>query len=179
MTLITLTTRERKAIAHLMAHTDDAVILRRAQAVLWLSQGERVQAIADHFQLSRHTIYKWVTRYQQSEESDLCARLADAPRSGRPCTCRGVIDPLIDHVIDQDPRTFGYRSTVWTAQLLCQYLREAHALEVSRQSVSLAIGRLRIRWKRPRHQLALRPAFWRQAKGSSNVDFALENAQLY
>jgi len=31
--------------------------------------------------------------------------------------------------------------------------------------VRLAIQRLRIRWKRPRHTLALRPATWRQAKG--------------
>jgi hypothetical protein len=31
--------------------------------------------------------------------------------------------------------------------------------------VSLAIRRLRIRWKRPRHHLTLCPDTWRQAKG--------------
>lgn len=165
MTLITLTTRERRAIEHLMTHTDDAATFRRAQALLCLNRGERVQDIADQFHLSRHAIYKWAARYEHSKHRDLSARLADAPRSGRPCTCCGVIDPLIDHVIDQDPRTLGYRSTIWTAQLLRQYLREAHAIEVSRQSVSLAIRRLCLRWKRPRHHLALRPPFWRQAKG--------------
>jgi transposase len=165
MTLITLTTRERKALEHLMTHTDDAATLRRAHALLCLNRGEAAQDIADQFHLSRHTIYKWAARYHHSQGSDFSACLADAPRSGRPCTCCGVIDPLIDQVIDQDPRTFGYRSTIWTAQLLCQYLRDAHATEVSRQSVSLAIKRLRIRWKRPRHHLALRPSFWRQAKG--------------
>jgi hypothetical protein len=81
----------------------------------------------------------------------------------------GVIDPLIIEVIERDPRELGYRSTVWTAPLLRQYLQEIHHLDVSRPSVSLAIDRLGLRWKRPRHGLARRPATWRQAKGGSNV----------
>ncbi len=75
------------------------------------------------------------------------------------------IDPLIDVVVDEDPRQFGYRSTLWTAALLVHYLRKEHHLLVSDDSVRLAIARLRIRWKRPRHHLALRPDTWRQAKG--------------
>src|SRR5512135_2941499 len=76
-----------------------------------------------------------------------------------------LIDPLIEAVIDQDPRTLGYHSTVWTAALLLRHLKRAHGIEVSRKSVSLAITRLGLRWKRPRHQLALRPETWRQSKG--------------
>jgi transposase len=64
-----------------------------------------------------------------------------------------------------NPRKLGYRSTVWTAALLATYLRDKHQIAVSADSVSLAIARLRIRWKRPRHNLALRPETWRQAKG--------------
>ncbi len=67
--------------------------------------------------------------------------------------------------LDLSPDTFGYRSTVWTAPLLVRYLKEYKHLTISVQSVRLAIARLRIRWKRPRHQLALRPATWRQSKG--------------
>jgi len=76
-----------------------------------------------------------------------------------------VIDPLIDALIETDPRELGYRATVWTAPLLMTYLADEHTLSVSCQSVRLAIERLRIRWKRPRHQLALRPDTWQQAKG--------------
>ena len=76
-----------------------------------------------------------------------------------------MIDPLIDDVIERDPREFGYRSTAWTAPLLVEYLRSTYEIEVSCDSVRLAIRRLDIRWKRPRHTLALRPATWRQAKG--------------
>jgi len=46
-----------------------------------------------------------------------------------------------------------------------QHLAEVHHLRVSRVSVNLALGRLRIRWKRPRHLLARPSPTWRQAKG--------------
>jgi transposase len=59
----------------------------------------------------------------------------------------------------------GYRATNWTAALLREHLERAHGIEVARKSVGLAIARLRIRWKRPRHQLSLRPETWRQSKG--------------
>jgi transposase len=72
---------------------------------------------------------------------------------------------LIAEVIDKDPRDLGYRSTDWTAGLLVRHLERAHGIEVSRRSVGLAIDRLGFRWKRPGHQLALRPETWRQAKG--------------
>jgi len=165
MTLITLTPKERQALAALAAQTNQARDLRRAQAVLWLDQGEAVQTIAERLGVSRQTLYNWVTRFESRRTLDLVARVADAPRSGRPCTAAGVIDPLIDEVIERDPRKFGYRATAWTAPLLVEYLRKTHHIEVSDDSVRLAIQRLAIRWKRPRHTLALRPATWRQAKG--------------
>jgi transposase len=91
--------------------------------------------------------------------------LADAPRPGRPRAAGGGVDSQIAQVMDTDPRDLGYRATVWTAPLLVRYLRDHHAIEVSRKTVSRAIARLGIRWKRPRYQLALRPETWRQAKG--------------
>ena len=76
---------------------------------------------------------------------------------------------MIAEVIDTDPRNLGYHSTVWTAPLLGEYLKQVHGIEVSRKSISLAIARLRFRWKRPRHHLAQRSETWRQAKGGSNA----------
>ena len=90
---------------------------------------------------------------------------------------REVIEPLLDPLLDQDPRERGYQATVWTAALLQHYLEAAQGIKVSRQSVSLALLRLRIRWKRPRHHLALRSPTWRQAKGGSNGDWRSGNAR--
>jgi len=53
MTLPTLDSTERKALEHLMTWTRDAQQLRRAQALLWLDEGESVAEIADRLRLSR------------------------------------------------------------------------------------------------------------------------------
>jgi transposase len=153
-------------LRELIALTTEARILRRAQALLWLGQGDSPDAVAERLQVRRQTLYNWAYRFRDRSGFELSDRLADAPRSGRPCTAQGVIEPLLDQVIDDDPRDWGYQATGWTAPLLQRYLEDEHHITVSRQSVSAAIDRLEIRWKRPRHRLALRSPTWRQAKGA-------------
>jgi transposase len=165
MTMIAFTDRQRAAVETFMLSTRSAKERCRAQALLLLDEGETVEQVAGLFHVSRQTVYNWVERFQLRRGPDLRSHLADAPRRGRPPTALGVIDPLIAEVIDGDPRDLGYHATVWTAPLLREYLKQVHGIEVSRKSVSLALDRLRVRWKRPRHQLALRPRTWRQAKG--------------
>jgi transposase len=165
MTHLQLSRKERAELEWLISHTHEARLLQRAQAVLWFVAGESVDAIALRLLVSRQSVYNWIERFQARGSLPVASRLADAARGGRPRTAHGIIDPLIDSVIERDPRELGYRSTVWTAGLLQAYLSEEHQLTVSAKSVGFAIARLRIRWKRPRHRLALRPATWRQAKG--------------
>jgi transposase len=165
MAAFALSRRERLLLEQVMADTHDARTIQRAYGLLWLDEGEAVQDIAVRLGVSRQTVYNWVERFSARKGRALEARLADAERSGRPCTVQGIIDPLIEAVIDVDPHEFGYRATVWTAPLLVGYLADHHQLRASCQSVRLAIARLKMRWKRPRHQLALRPATWQQAKG--------------
>jgi transposase len=165
MASIILSDRLRGELEDLVTHTPLAKERSRAQALLWLADGDSVEQVAELLRVSRQTVYNWTDRFQRREGLDLRARLLDAPRSGRPPTALGIIDPLIAAVIDQDPRKSGYHSTVWTAALLIHHLKRVHGIEVSRKSISSAMDRLGIRWKRPRHQLALRPETWRQSKG--------------
>jgi transposase len=164
-----LAERERTMLEAMATHTDDATVLRRAQALLWREEGESIAEVGERLGVRRRTICYWQAHFRERQTLDLPARLRDGHRSGRPRTASGRIDPLLEGVLDRDPREVGYRSTVWTAPLLRQYLEDVHDLSVSRQSVSLALVRLRIRWKRPRHHLALRAPAWRQAKGGSNA----------
>jgi transposase len=165
MTLLILTQRERVALHDFLVHVPTAREHSRAQALGWLVTGATVAEAAARLGVSRLTTHNWVHHFEQRAGLELGDRLADAPRSGRPPTAWGIIDPWIEEVIDQDPRSFGYRPTVWTAPLLRRYLEDIHGTPVSRKSVSRAIARLAIRWKRPRHALANRPASWRQVKG--------------
>ena len=165
MALLSLSPRQRQELEYLASHTPVAKERCRAQALLWLDEGETAEQVAGAFLVSRRTVYYWVDRLDGRNGLDLRQRLADAPRPGRPRAGDDGIDPWIAEVIDTDPRALGYHQTVWTAPLLVRYLRDHHQVEVSRKTVSRAIARLDLRWKRPRHQLARRPDTGRQSKG--------------
>jgi transposase len=167
MTPFDLSFRERRVLEDLTVRTDEAKSLRRAQALLWLDDGDSVQEVAERLLVTRQAVYKWVSHFQAHDGLPIVARVAEGQHTGRPRTVHGIIDPLIDDIVDSDPRDLSYRATVWTAPLLKQYLLDTYGLDVSRPSVSLALDRLRIRWKRPRHSLSRRPETWRQAKGGS------------
>lgn len=164
MMSFTLTNRQRIALQDLRTHTPWARHRCRAQALLWLAEGKPVEEVAELLQVTRQTVYNWINWFQERPGA-VATRLSDAPRSGRPRAAEGELDGLIATVMDQDPRGLGYNSTGWTALLLVYYLEEYHQIEVSRKTVSRVIERLQLRWKRPRHELALRPGTWRQAKG--------------
>jgi transposase len=165
MARLTLSDRQRGELEDIVSHTPWAKERCRAQALLGIADGANVGEVAELLQVSRQTVYNGLSRFQERAELDLRARLLDAPRLGRPRTASGTIDELIAAVIDDDPRDFGSHATVWTAPLLSRYLREHQAIAVSDRTVSRAIDRLGITWKRPRHELALRPETWRQSKG--------------
>jgi transposase len=165
MNEFTLSGSERSYLEFFVLHAPLGQESCRAQALLWCDEGEPVQEIAERLQVSRQTVYNWIDRFEQRGDADFDARLRDADRSGRPPSALGIIDPILDALIDQDPHSYGYSANVWTAGLLQQHLRQRHGIEVSRKSVSRALDRLRVRWKRPRHVLSRRPHTWRQAKG--------------
>src|SRR5512135_3340732 len=165
MARLSLSPRQRQELEYLASHTPMAKERCRAQALLWLDEGETAEQVAGALLVSRRTVYYWVDRLDGRNGLDLRQRLADASRPGRPRAGDDGIDPWIAEVIDTDPRVLGYHQTVWTAPLLVRYLHDHQEVEVSRKTVSRALARLDIRWKRPRHQLARRPDTWRQSKG--------------
>jgi transposase len=165
MALLSLNDRQRGELEDIVSHTGLAKERCRAQALLWLAAGAEAAEVAELLHVSRQTVYNWVGRFVDRAELDLRARLLDVPRLGRPRAASGTIDELVAAVVDSDPRRLGYHATVWTAPLLSRYLRDRHGIEVSDRTVSRAIDRLHLSWKRPRHELALRPKTWRQSKG--------------
>jgi transposase len=102
-----LSTRERSALEELAAPTDQARVLRRAQALLWLDEAEPVPEVAERVGVARQTLYNWATRFRGRSARDIAARVADAPRSGRPRTASEIIDPWIAAVIACAPRELG------------------------------------------------------------------------
>lgn len=167
MMMALLSDTERRELEQVVHNSRLAKQRVRGQALLWLDDGMTVQQVADLLGVHRRTVARWRDRYAERVRWSVSERLLDAPRTGRPPSGGLMIDQLLDEVIDLDPRLLGYRATTWTASLLCDYLDEVHGIDVSLKTVSRALKRLRIRWKRPRHALIRRSATWRQAKGGS------------
>ena len=165
MAPIILSARLRGELEDLVHRTPSAKERCRAQAVLWRAEGLSAEPVAETFQVSRQTVSNWVNRFLRRHDLELRARLLDAPRPGRPPSIAEAIDPLIEAAFAGDPRESGDHATVWTAELLRHHLGHAHGIKASVKSIGAAIARLRLRWKRPRHELAARPETWRQAKG--------------
>src|SRR5438270_10521303 len=98
--LIELTSKQRIELEHLLTHHADSRLYQRALALLLLDDGQSAEETALALRVSRQSIYNWAWRFHQRSELALAERLADAERDGRPITVKGIIDPLIDAVID-------------------------------------------------------------------------------
>ena len=107
-TTINVNYKERSELEAILISRSSGEILHRAQALLLLDEGESVTAVAELLRVSLQTVYNLMARFAQPSEHNLKARLADAARSGRPATAKGVIDPLMNSVINSDPRDYGY-----------------------------------------------------------------------
>jgi len=143
MSLLALSLQERGVLEQLISPIVLTNEVRRAQALLWIDEGERPQVVAERLRVSRQTVYNWAMRFKrQRGRLDIPARLADEKRSGRPGVFPPIIDPLIKAVFSHEPLEYGYEAHRWTPALLVHYLRDMHHIPVCRASVSLALKRL-------------------------------------
>lgn len=143
MPFLALNSQERRELEELLMPGVLTNEVRRAQALLWLDNGESPQAVARRLHVSRQTVYNWATRFKMHRgRLTIPERLVDEKRSGRPGVFPPIIDPLIKAVLSREPLEFGYQSHAWTATLLTHYLRNVHQVAVCRASVSLALKRL-------------------------------------
>ena len=168
MRKLKLSPRVRRELEEILAHPQDARQLKRAQAVLWVSEGLAVEAVAGQLRVTNQSIYNWIDRIDQGK-GPVDKLLNDAPRSGRPSHKRQLADQVIPELLKISPQDKGYRATGWTRRLLMDYLLQYHHVEISRHIVQGAIKRAGYRWKRPRYVLSRRAKHWRQAKGGSSA----------
>ena len=165
MTGLKLSAAAYQRVFEMSQAIDDVRVFKRAQALLWLHEGETYEEVAERLHVTPRTLHNWVKRYQQRAGWPLEQRLGDAPRSGRPAYLSQRIEPLVRQLIDEAPEQHGYPASVWTAPLLREHLHRTHQIQASERSIHRTLQGLGLRWKRPRHRLARRSPTWRQAKG--------------
>jgi len=163
----TLTPKERELLREEMRRTKDVRVMRRAQALLWLAEGERVSSVARRQGVSRQTVYDWLGRFRERQGGKIGERLKDLPRPGRPPEKRQQAFKVIPQVIERSPQEFGYRHSVWVVPLMKHYLKVRRGIEVSESTLRRALHGLGYRYRRPKYVLSRRSPHWKKAKGGS------------
>jgi transposase len=131
MAHISLTDSQRQELQHLARRGRDARVVRRAQGLLWLDQGEHPIAVAQRLGVTRESVYAWVRRLQHQGARSLVEKLMEQPRSGRPREKRHAGQELVQQVMDIHPSQYGYPAEGWTAALLRHHLKTTEDIEVS------------------------------------------------
>ena len=167
MSPFTLSLSERRALAKQIYGTKDVKVLKRAQALLWLSEGISVREITQRLGISRQTMYDWVSFYQNRRSNSFISRIQDRPKPGRPPRKATVIFRALDALLSESPRQHGYHHAEWTASLLGKALKRKHDVDISTKTIRRCLKQSHYVWKRPGYALARQSKTWAQAKGGS------------
>jgi transposase len=152
-------TQRRVLQQEVLRRDSDASKVRRAEALLWRDQGEKVTDIARRLGVERGTIYNWARCFEET------GQLTDRFRSGRPAEKTQRAQPLIQDALSKAPRDLGFQGYIWTAPMLHKHLKLAHELNVSTDTIRRALHALNLSFQRARFSLARESPTWRQAKG--------------
>jgi transposase len=167
MHLVKLSLSERRALTQQIQRTKDAKVLKRSQALLWLSEGIAASQIAQRLGISRRTIYYWISSYQNRRSNSFKSRLQDRPKPERHPRKSPLVLRELGALLQQSPRRYGYHYTEWTASLLAKALKCDHDVDVNTKTIRRCLKQLHYVWKRPGYVLARQAPTWAQEKGGS------------
>lgn len=165
MGVFDLSAATRRHLEEVLEHPCHARQLKRAQALLWMDNGDTVTGVAARLRGSRQSVSNGAAWRHHRQGQPVAHRLEEALRSGRPAEKSEVVERVIRPGLATDPQQEGSRAPGWTNPLLRDCLQRHSHLEVSHQTIRQAIFRAGSRWTRPRSVFSRRPATWRQAKG--------------
>jgi transposase len=123
-------------------------LFQRVQAVLWVAQGHAISEVAALTSVSVQTVYNWLKRYLERHQ---VGTLIDAPRSGRPWAATGITTARILHQLQRNPLRLGYRTTVWSVQLLADHLSRQYHDPINPHTLRRRMKGMGLRCKRPRY----------------------------
>ena len=144
-----LTENELSVIRQAIAKDKRSEVRHRAMAIQLLHQGMNHQAVADMLAVSVGSIYKWHARWR---EGGLNA-LANQPKSGAPRKADEAYWQRVGEVVEQEPRTFGYIFTVWTAERLIAHMTTETGIELSVSRFRVMMREHGYVYRRPKHDL--------------------------
>jgi transposase len=130
--------------------TRDAETRTRYQMVLLNAQGQTPPQIARLVRRSPDTVRRVLKRYLTGGPDAVPHR----PHPGQPPHYPAGWEAELVRVADQDPRSVGVDSALWSCRLLADYLAEATGHRAGIETVRIALHRAGYVCKRPRWVLS-------------------------
>jgi len=150
MSIVQLTSSQRRKLRTQLRRTPDASHYRRLLAVLELDRGKSVAEVADLLRVTRQSVYNWVSSFAACPTP---AGLEDRYGVGRPSAWTSELQALLLTSLQQRPDAWGYAAVNWTVALLQEHLYCHGGCWLSDDTIRRELDRLDYVWKRFRYVL--------------------------
>jgi transposase len=145
-----LSTKERGRLEARLRTASSNRVYRKVLAVLSVSDGTPVLAVARVLRVHRLSIYNWLRAYAAARDP---AVLDDHYHGSRPESWSDEIVAALRTALEKPPDSWGYTAVNWTSPLLRKHLETVFELSVSERTILRLMPGLGYVWKRPRHTL--------------------------
>ena len=154
--------RDHQRLAKALCTETDARALRRLQAVRLVAEGYALTTAAHLTGFSQRSLYRFVSRYLNAHQT---TALADEKHTGRPALAPQVTAKRILRELQRVPRLLGYRTNVWTVELLAVHLSTRYQCSISPRTLRRRMKEMGLRSKRPRYVYSEKEPHRAQKKG--------------
>jgi len=158
--------RQLSRLRQLYDQADCPRLRGRVQIVLLAQARYPLPEIARITRQSAWTIRRWLHRF----ETEGCAGLAEAPRSGRPPAITTGIESFLHEAVAKSPREFGYARPGWTTELLARLVRRQFKRAVTAECVRQHLAQVDGVCRRPtwtvKHRAQAEPGYVQKKAGS-------------
>jgi transposase len=153
---------DRQRLAKALREEADVRTFRRLQAVLLIAEGYDLASTSHLTGFSQRSLYRLVNRYLDAHQT---TALRDLMRSGRPPVAPQLTDARILQAVQRLPLHLGYRTNVWTVELLAQHLSERYRCSIGARTLRRRMKQIGLRCKRPRYVYSEKEPHLAQKKG--------------
>jgi transposase len=150
MSIVQLTSSQRRRLRDQRRRAQDASYYRRLLAVLELDRGKSVAEVAESLGVTRQSVYNWARSFAACPDP---GALQDHYGIGRPSAWTEELEALLLGSFDQRPDELGYAGVNWTVPLLQEHLYRRTGRWLSDDTLRRELDRLGYVWKRFRYVL--------------------------
>jgi transposase len=146
---IRLSLSEKQGLIQQQARMQSSRFIKRACALLLLDAGTPTDKVLKALAISRRTLVNWKNRWLKGRRRNL----EDKKHTGRPPKASGSYVAKMIRAVGQDPRSFGYVFTRWTAPRLVAYLYHATGIRLTAEWLNELLRMHGLFWRKTKRTL--------------------------